>query len=186
MDKDSKKRVFRKIVLSKLKKKKVNNYKIDKVLINEIYIFIKKRKIKNIMIFIPLKSEPNIAPLIKLLRESGYNLYVPFIQEESFKLVKYRLPLIKKKFGIKEPKNSNLNIKNIDLAIVPFLGIDNSCRRVGFGKGMYDRFYSKNSRFIKDTLFLQREIFISKDIITNHYDISANYLIANSINYIDY
>jgi 5-formyltetrahydrofolate cyclo-ligase len=182
MDKKAK---FRKAVLKELKKKRVNNYKKDKLLIKNLYRFIKKEKIKDIMLFIPLKSEPNITPLIKLLRECGYNLYVPFMQEDTFKLVKYRLPIKEKKFKILEPKNSYLKCKKIDLSIVPIIGIDKTFRRVGFGKGMYDRFYGKFGKNIKTTIFLQRDIYFTKEIITNNYDISANYLFANSIKTID-
>ena len=185
MDKADKKREFRQKVLAKLQIKRVNNYKKDKLLNLKLFNFIKNSKIKNIMLFIPLDSEPNIEPLIKLLRECGYNLYVPFINGKTFKLVKYRLPLKRKKFKILEPNNSYLNIKKIDLAIVPILGIDSTYRRVGFGKGMYDRFYSKFGRNIKTTIFLQRDIYFTKDIITNNYDISADYFFANSIKIID-
>jgi len=185
MDKEKKKIEFRKRVLYNLRKQRVNNYKKDKLLIKSLLEFIKSSDIKNIMLFIPLKTEPNIEPLIKLLRESGYNLYVPFMERDTFKLVKYRLPLNKKKFGIKEPKNSYLYIKKIDLAIVPLLGIDRSCRRIGFGKGMYDRFYSKFGKKIDKTLFLQRDIYFTKEVITNSYDITADYFFANSIKFID-
>ena len=181
MDKKSK---FRKEVLKNLKVKRVNNYKKDKLLVKELLKFIKSNRIKNIMIFVPLKSEPNITSLIKLLRECGYNLYVPFMQGESFKLVKFRLPLKVKKFNIKEPNNSYLKVKEIDLSIVPILGIDSTCRRVGFGKGMYDRFYSKFGRNIKKSIFLQRDIYYTKEKITNSYDISADIIFANSIKYV--
>jgi 5-formyltetrahydrofolate cyclo-ligase len=59
----------------------------------------------------------------------------------SFKMVKFRLPLNIKKFDIREPKNSFALGKRIDLAIVPTLGVDGAFRRIGFGKGMYDRFF---------------------------------------------
>jgi len=185
MDKASKKKKFRKKALVKMKKRQINNYKKDKILINKIFKYIKNNNLKDIMLFIPLNSEPNIVPLIKLLRESGYNLYVPFIKGNTFKLVKYRLPLKLKKFGIKEPNNSYLNIKRVDLAIVPLLGIDKNFKRVGFGKGMYDRFYSKFGKSIKKTLFLQRDIFYTKDIITDNYDISADLIITSSFINID-
>ncbi len=181
MDKAEKKVIFRKKALQKLRKEMPNFYKKDKNVIQRLNKEIKNSKIKDIMLFIPLKSEPNITLLIKLLRQKGYNLYVPFIKENTFNLVKYRLPLKQKKFGIKEPNISYLNIKKIDLAIVPLLGIDKSYRRVGFGKGMYDRFYSKFGNNIRKTIFLQRDIFYTKDIITNSYDISANEIITNSI-----
>ncbi len=181
MKKREKKAIFRKKVLQEINKNRVNNYKKDKIIINNIYKFIKKNNFKNIMIFIPLKKEVNLAPLIKLLRENRYNLYVPFMEGLSFKLVKYRLPLKKKKFGIKEPKNSNFKVKNIDLAIVPVLGIDGGSKRIGFGKGMYDRFYAKNGGKIKTTVFIERNLYITNDNITDDYDITADYIFSSSI-----
>ena len=181
MDKASKKSMFRKEIFSKLNKQKINNYKRDKIIINRLYTLIKKAKIQDIMIYIPLKTEPNIAPLIKLLREKGYNLYVPFIVGNSFKLVSYRLPLKINKFKIKEPNNSYKKVKKIDLAIVPLLGIDKSYKRVGFGKGMYDRFYERFNKKIAKTVFLQRDIYYIDEYITDNYDISSDCILTNSI-----
>lgn len=183
---DSSKKLFRQKVLKEVCKKRVNNYKKDKIVVKRLYRFIKERNIQNIMLFIPLKNEINITPLIKLLREKGYNLYVPYMENKSFRLVKYRLPLFRKKFNLKEPKVSYNRIKKIDLAIVPILGIDKSFRRVGYGKGMFDRFYAKSGHNIDTTLFLQRDIYYSKEIITNSYDISADLLCTNSIVTLDY
>ncbi len=180
MNKKKKKRLFRKTVLRNIKKRKINSYKKDKLLILKLFKFIKKNKYRNIMLYIPLKTEVNIAYLIKLLRENRYNLFVPFMEDKSFKLVKYRLPLYIKKFGIKEPKNSKLRVKNIDLAIVPILGVDKNYKRVGFGKGMYDRFYEKFGNDIKKTLFIARDLYYTEEIITDSYDIKADYIMYNS------
>ncbi len=184
MNLKEKKAIFRKKVLQNLNKKKVNWYKKDKLLINNVYNFIKKNEFKNIMIFIPLKNEANIAPLIKLLREKRYNLYVPFMEEAAFKLVKYRLPLHRKKYGIKEPGNSLFKVKQIDLAIVPILGVDKKMRRIGFGKGMYDRFFNSFKK-IKFTVFLERELYYTDSIITQEHDISADSIICSSVKKID-
>jgi 5-formyltetrahydrofolate cyclo-ligase len=181
----SKKDIFRKRVLKSIKKKRVNNYKKDKILIKRLYRYIHKNRVKSIMLYIPLKTEVNIMPLINSLRAKGVQLYVPFMEDKSFRLVKYRLPLQNKKFGIKEPKISKLKIKEIDLAIVPIIGIDKSFKRVGFGKGMYDRFFEKNSKYIKHTLFIQRDLYFCNSYITNSYDISADGIVANSIKYIE-
>ena len=184
MNRAEKKASFRKIALKELRKRKINSYKKDKIIINRLLKLIKKNGYHNIMLYIPLKTEVDISGLIKLLRENRYNLFVPFMDSKeegkSFKLVKYRLPLYVKKFGIKEPKKSKLRIKNIDLAIVPILGIDKNYKRVGFGKGMYDRFYEKFGKNIKDTLFISRELFYTKEIITDSYDIEADYILYNS------
>ena len=180
MNREEKKATFRELALKGLNKKRINNYKKDKIITNRVAKLIKKNRYHNIMLYIPLKSEVDISHLIKLLRENRYNLFVPSMEGKSFKLVKYRLPLYKKKFGIKEPKKSKLRVNKIDLAIVPILGVDKNYKRVGFGKGMYDRFYEKFGNNIKDTLFISRELFYTKETITNSYDISANYLLFNS------
>ena len=65
------------------------------------------------------------------------------MEGKSFKMVSYRLPLKKKKFGIYEAGNTIRNIKKIDIAVVPVVGVDGRLQRVGFGKGMYDRFFEK-------------------------------------------
>ena len=176
---------FRKTVLQYVRKKRVNNYKKDKVLINRLKKIISKNGYKRVMLFIPLSNEVNLNPLIKELRAKGVQLYVPFMEDKSFRLVKYRLPLQIKKFGIKEPKFSNLKIKQIDLAIVPIIGIDKNFKRVGFGKGMYDRFFEKNSKYIKHTIFIQRDLYYCNKVITDIYDITADGIITNSIKYIE-
>jgi 5-formyltetrahydrofolate cyclo-ligase len=127
------------------------------------------------MLYVPLKAEVNMYPLIQKLRKEHKQLYVPFMEGESFRLVKYRLPLKKKQFGIKEPNDSRqYRRKNIDLAIVPIVGLDVTQRRVGFGKGMYDRFFEKNSKNIKQVIFVARKLCYSKEVVTDHYDVKAD------------
>jgi 5-formyltetrahydrofolate cyclo-ligase len=100
------------------------------------------------------------------------------MEGKSFRLVKYRLPLEKKRFGIKEPKDSKqYRKKNIDLAIVPIVGLDITLRRVGFGKGMYDRFFEKEIKNIDKTVFVARKLCYSHEIITNDHDIKADIII---------
>ena len=159
---------------------KPNWYKRDKILAQHLKRYIIKNRYKRVMIFIPLKKEVNIAPIIKQLRQKGIALYVPFMEGESFKLVKYRLPLHTKKFGIKEPNISNIKIKKIDLAIIPIVGVDRDCKRVGFGKGMYDRFFDRY-KIVKKRIFLARELFICNKSVTNRYDIDANEIFTTSI-----
>jgi len=185
VNKMSKKNHFREIVLNYIKKKSINSYKKDKILIKKLKELIDKNNYKSIMLYIPLKNEVNINPLIKSLRVKGIQIYVPFMEDKSFRLVKYRLPLQKKKFGIKEPKFSNLKIQKIDLAIVPIIGIDKNCKRVGFGKGMYDRFFEKNSKKIEHTLFIQRDLYYCNNHITDIYDIKANSILSSSIKIIE-
>lgn len=169
------KQQFRKHCLEQLRaKNRVNNYILDKLVVKELLSFIKYRNAKVIMLYIPLKIEINIYGLITRLRKEKKTLLVPFMEGKSFRLVKYRLPLRKKKFGVKEPNNSNRYTKKIDLAIVPILGTDSTLRRIGFGKGFYDRFFEKNSKNINEIIFVGREYCVSSEIITQSHDIKGD------------
>ena len=142
----------------------------------EVEAIIKKRKAKTILFYIPMEFEPNLIALMHRLRKNKVIL-VPFMQGTSFKTVQYRLPLTKKRFNIKEPGDSNKFIKKIDIAVVPVVGIDNSFRRVGFGKGMYDRFFAKLN-YKPYTIFVQNKACISKKNITNFHDIKADIFVT--------
>lgn len=131
------------------------------------------------MLYLPLGMEVNLYPLIVRLRKEQKNLYVPFMEGASFRLVKYRLPLRKKQFGIKEPNDSKqYRKKQIDIAIVPIVGVDVTQRRVGFGKGMYDRFFEKNKKNIKQVVFVARALCYAKEIVTDDYDVKADIILT--------
>ncbi|MFT7879207.1 MAG: 5-formyltetrahydrofolate cyclo-ligase [Sulfurimonas sp.] len=174
------KRAFRASCLEKLRRASQRGaYAKDKRILKRLYSEILISKAQSIMLYLPLQTEVNLYPLIKQLRKEGRKLYVPFMEGKSFRLVKYRLPLEEKKFGIKEPKDSKqYRNKTIDLAIVPIVGLDVTQRRVGFGKGMYDRFFEKESKNIKRTVFLARELCYSQEIITDDFDVTADITIT--------
>jgi 5-formyltetrahydrofolate cyclo-ligase len=180
MQKHINKQAFRKTCLQRLQKvSKHGAYKKDKVVLSSLYVLIKEVDAQNIMLYLPLDTEVNLYPLIKRLRREKRRVYVPFMEGKSFRLVKYRYPLEKKRFGIKEPKDSKqYRIKNLDIAIVPIVGMDSTLRRVGFGKGMYDRFFEKEIKNINKIVFVARELCYSKENITDHYDVKADMVIV--------
>jgi len=171
-----KKNNFRKNCLRRLKLASVRGvYKKDHKVLSDLYRYIIGQRAKRIMLYLPLATEVNLYPLIRRLRKEKRELYVPFMEGKSFRLVKYRLPLKTKRFGIKEPKDSKqYRNQNIDIAIVPIVGVDVTLRRVGFGKGMYDRFFERENKNIKKTVFVARELCYSKEIVTDHYDVKAD------------
>jgi len=179
VDNQQKKR-FRENALKILKKEtKLNRYYTNKKVINFLYSYIKQGNFKQIMLYLPLKMEINLYPLINCLRKESRLLFVPFMEGKSFRLVKYRLPLQRKNFGIKEPKYSyQYKKRKIDLSIVPIVGVDQTFRRIGFGKGMYDRFFEKERKNIKNIVFVARKLCYSKEIVTNDYDIRADIIVT--------
>lgn len=146
---------------------KVNHY-LMKIL--------RKEKGKRILFYWPFGFEADIRKSIWALR-SKKSLYLPFMEGESFKMVPLRLPLERKAFGIYEPRLSNVNIKIIDVAIVPVVGVDGSFRRIGFGKGMYDRFFP-TLKLKPLTIFVQSHRCFSAEKVCDDYDISGDLLIT--------
>jgi len=175
--------IFRKNCIKQNKNtiNKINSYKLKinalehlKSLLTHI-INLKKHKL-NILFYISMNNE---VPTLKLINEfrKKHNIFVPLIEKESFKMVGFRLPIKTKNFKIKSSNNSILYKKNIDIMIVPIVGMDKKYRRVGFGKGMYDRFFEsiKKKPII---VFTQLSECISKENITQQYDITGDYYIS--------
>ena len=173
------KKEFRKSCIERLKcSNKVMYYRADKIVSQKLYKYIKESRSHFVMLYIPLRIEINIISLISRLRKENVTLFVPFMEGKSFRLVKYRLPIKIKKFGVREPNISNNFYKKIDLAIVPIIGMDKTFRRVGFGKGFYDRFFEKHGNKIDKVLFVGRKSCISSEIITDDYDVEGDFYIT--------
>jgi 5-formyltetrahydrofolate cyclo-ligase len=174
------KKKFRKKCLARLRQIRKRPYRQkDHLVIQKLYTIIQKENAQTVLLYIPLKIEVDIHPLIRLLRQEGRLVLVPFMEGESFSLVKYRMPLERKQYGIREPKNSKLyRRREIDLAIVPIVGTDSTLRRVGFGKGMYDRFFEQERKNIKKTVFVSRVLCFSDQVVTDRRDVGGDMIIT--------
>ena len=171
------KTIFRQNCLQKIKNVPVHNklyrtYLLNKRLLDEL------KGIQNatILFYYPLAMEANILKVLTKMRQKN-DIYIPFMQGESFKMVPFRLPLKKKKFGIFEAGNTLRNINKIDIAIVPVVGVDGNLQRVGFGRGMYDRFFEKLQKR-PYTIFIQQEFCHTKENICDSYDVTGDILLT--------
>lgn len=172
-----KKSIFREKAKEKLKKfTKFGKIKRNKFVVDKLEILIKESNYTNILLYVPLASEVDSMQLIKRIRPK-VNIYVPFMEGVSFKMVKFRLPLFRKKFNIREPKNSCARVPKIDLAIVPVLGVDGAFKRIGFGKGMYDRFFESLNSSPK-VVFVQLGECFTQEVICESHDIRADIYIT--------
>ena len=95
------------------------------------------RKSKNIGIFMPIQNEP-----ILFVDHRKIN-YVPVIKNEHLQYCYLGNLLARKKFNILEPlKKEYVQVKNLNLLIVPFVAFNEDLHRVGYGKGYFDRLLS--------------------------------------------
>jgi len=171
---------FRQICLKKIKNasrhnKFYKNFLINKRLLKELK-GVKSTKRLKILFFYPLPYEADISKTLKKIRKK-HDVFVPFMEGESFKMVPFRLPLKKKKFGIFEAGNTIQKNNKIDIAIVPTVGVDSNLQRIGFGKGMYDRFFAKLQKK-PYTIFVQPELCHTSKQICDIYDVSCDVLIT--------
>lgn len=176
-DKSSQKELFRRECIKKLREVAgQSKFKKDKEINKKLIALIEEIKPKSMLLYVPLGFEPNIRDVYKKYR-GRKQLYVPFMEGASFKMVKYRLPLFEKKFGIKEPSTSFFRLAKIDLAVIPVVGVDRSFRRIGFGKGMYDRFFGQ-LRTRPVVIFVQTKPCITNKTITDDYDVMGDILVT--------
>jgi len=172
------KTIFRTNCMKKIKDISIHNKAYKDALLNKSLLKeLKKNKFKNILFYYPLLFEADIRKTIKTMRRKTA-IFVPFMERESFKMVPFRLPLKKNKFNIYEAGNSLRKIKQVDIAVVPIVGIDGALQRIGFGKGMYDRFFP-TLRKRPYTIFLQTNICKTDKLICDNYDIKCDLLITS-------
>ncbi len=165
---------FRKESIKRLRKAASKpHYGIDKRLSSLLKRYIKRRGAKSVLFYYPLPIEVDIRDTLRDLRREGLEIYIPSIEDKSFKMVKYRLPLEKDRFGTLRPKSSSRAYHRVDLVVVPVIAVDGQMRRIGFGKGMYDRFIPSLKKRA-DIVFIQRIGSKTKKVITDAYDISCD------------
>ncbi len=181
LNQNDKKYIFRQYCKQKLKKNHI--YFAKKNLFIKIlkHLFI-SLKPKNVLLYMPMSFEVDIREFILWLKctkfpQGKIKIFVPKVKKVSFDSVEFRLHTHKNDYGIYEP-NSRAQTPKIDIMLVPILGIDKTFRRIGFGKGMYDRFYAHLKHKPK-VIFIAKKLYFSSEIITQDYDIRGDYLICD-------
>lgn len=91
--------------------------------------------------YYPLEDEISALPLLAHLRALGYRTALPVTQgrDAGLLFLPYEdgTPLLRSSFGVMEPAEG-ANISP-DVLLVPLLGFDAACQRLGYGAGHYDR-----------------------------------------------
>ena len=126
--------------LTELELKRVS-CEINTYLINEI----QNRDLKKILVYQSIDNEPSVEKTTELAWQKNIKVYIPKVVSKE-KIIINRLrkdsSYSKNKFGINESNDlETVELDEIDLAVLPLVGIDINGFRLGYGGGYYDRFF---------------------------------------------
>ena len=104
------------------------------------------RSAKTILFYAPLPNELNIWPLVADALDAKKIVVLPQFNPRTNHYIGCQITHLENdlapgQFGIREPKShcSEILLNRLDLALVPGVGFDLMGRRLGRGKGFYDR-----------------------------------------------
>jgi 5-formyltetrahydrofolate cyclo-ligase len=102
---------------------------------------------RSVAFYWPADGEISPLPLLRPAMRLGKTLYLPVIRRHSLVFRRYRPgnPLRHNRFGIPEPAphQPTLLARQLDLVLVPLVGFDLRCNRLGMGAGFYDRCFDR-------------------------------------------
>jgi 5-formyltetrahydrofolate cyclo-ligase len=142
--------------------------------LKQIEIF---RSAKKIACYYPIGSEVLTQDIMQEILGDGKEISLPKVVADSlsFRKIGGLKDLEKGEFGIMEPKDNCLEEKDMDIVLVPTVGITKNGIRLGYGHGYYDRFLSEsNAKTISLTYSKQ----IVKSIPFTEKDIKIDWIVT--------
>ena len=137
---------------------------------------------KVVLLFAPLRDEVDIWPLVAIALAEGKTVTLPRFDALKNYYVAARVSdlerdLVAGEFGIREPAPhcAAIPLANIDLALVPGLAFDSAGRRLGRGKGFYDRLLSN---FAGIKCGVTREEQMAAEIPTEAHDVRMTVVVT--------
>ena len=178
MEAKSEKANLRKILLEKRDSSSYDFIKIASVQIHgnlkqiEVY-----NKANSIACYFPIGSEVRTQDIIQEILSEGKKLSLPKVIGDnlSFRQITDFENLEKSSFSIMEPKAECPLIDEIEVILVPTIGITRQGIRLGYGYGYYDRFLSSSNA---NTIALTYSKQIVKAIPHSDKDVKIDFVVT--------
>ena len=152
---------------------KIASKKIQKKL-DKIFAF---KNAKKIGVYYPIGSEIFTQDIIQELLSKGKEVFLPKVMGESMefrKIIDFS-SLEPGNFDIMEPKEECPVDNDLDVILVPTVGISQTGVRLGYGYGFYDRFLAKN-KTVAISMTLEKQII--KNIPKSEHDIIMDWIVT--------
>jgi len=150
---------------------KITSQKIQKKL-KKIYAFKNAQKIGA---YYPIGSEVLTQDIIQELLSQAKEVFLPKVVGEKmeFRKIENFSSLEQGSFDIMEPKDDCPVDNNLDVILVPTVGISPTGVRLGYGHGFYDKFLTENKT---TTISLTYEKQIIKNIPKSDHDVLIDWI----------
>ena len=164
-----------------LERRDATSFDLMKIASEKIHKKLRKNKIfhdaKKIGAYYPIGSEVLTQDIMQEILSIGKELYLPkMIDDEiEFRKITDFSCLERGNFDIMEPKDDCPVDNNLDLLLVPTVGISQDGVRLGYGHGFYDKFLSKNKI---ETISLILEKQVIKKIPRSDHDVIMNWILT--------
>jgi 5-formyltetrahydrofolate cyclo-ligase len=148
----------------------------DKLLRNKVF-----KRAKIVMFYIAFGGEVNTKEMIREAKKAGKLICVPVYKKDKETMqpaiFKDHAKLKKGPYGVLEPVTETMiKPEDLDLVIVPGLAFDKEGRRLGRGKGCYDRFLRTLSANTS-SIGLAFDFQVLPLVPTTRHDVSVNSII---------
>ena len=135
------------------------------------------REAQKIGAYHPIGSEIPTQNIIQEILSNGREVYLPRVIEKQieFRKITDFGSLEQGSFDILEPRLECPMENNLDIILVPTVGISPIGVRLGYGHGFYDRFLSKN-KTITISIVLEKQIV--KNIPKSDHDVLIDWIVT--------
>ena len=186
------KKDFRKQVIESRKNKDSEFISINSQIITEKLLSMDcLQQANTVMLYLDFNNEVKTNQLITKLISLRKTVASPVTIKDERKLIPYEIINLKEginlgAYGIREPNkniSNEIDVKNIDVLIVPAVAYDKNCYRLGYGGGYYDRFIER----LRDdaiTIGIAFDLQLFDSIPKEEHDAQLNYIITESSTYI--
>jgi len=127
--------------------------------------------------YFPIGSEILTQDIIQELLSNGKDVFLPKVVGEKMefrKIVNFS-SLEKGSFDIMEPKEDCQTDNNLDVILVPTVGISPTGVRLGYGHGFYDKFLAEH-KTVTISLIMEKQII--KNIPKSEHDIIIDWIVT--------
>ena len=135
------------------------------------------RNAQKIGVYYPIGSEILTQDIIQELLSNGKDVFLPKVIEKNieFRKITDFSSLEKGSFDIMEPKDDCVTDNNLDVVLVPTVGISPIGVRLGYGYGFYDRYLAEHKT---TTISLTLEKQIIKNIPKSEHDVIIDWIVT--------